>query len=365
MLLAKDETGKTVIASEALSANTGNSFHCIKCKERVVLKNGNIRQRHFAHCSGKSCELAVTSRGSYGESQQHFLAKELFKTFVERKHKIIIRKQCCNCFSEKEDLIDVDDVNVSIEHKIENSIVDISLKYNDGREIAIEVLFSHKTNIRPVPIWYEINACDILDSSYNMEHYFKCQRNNRKCKSPNCKTMKDLAIDLGYLAWNPEHSWEEVAILWKNHSGKIDHDFLSTPISSLNNTEWNKLWTTFAKRKRCLICCSTIYAIYKKPYCSKCYYSRPVLQVDVTPELKTKICEKYSFLRDIPHIRNIDMETTEDDVVDSPIPNNEPLCLGSCGRVLNRLWSSTRPFFFYGHRQICYMCVERKVGLNQ
>jgi hypothetical protein len=324
----------------------------------------------------------MTSRGSYGESQQHLFAKELFKTFVERKHKITIRKQCCNCFSERDDFIDVDDVNVILEHKIDDSVVDVALQYGDGREIAIEVLFSHKTNVRPVLTWYEISADDILESRGNMQHFFQCKRNDRKCKSPNCKTMKELAIDLGYLAWNPEHSWEEVAILWKNHSGMITQEFLSTPISSLNKTEWNKLWTLFARRNRCLICCKPMSVIYKKPYCSTCYYERPEIQVAVTPELKTKICEKYSFLRDVPHVSNKDMGiyndrrverlgiTAEDEaracIIEAMLTEDKdkddgPSCLGGCNRVLD---FRSRPFFFYGHRQMCYMCVERKVGIN-
>jgi hypothetical protein len=343
MWTAINDKGETILISEA---NTKTPYSCPSCKERLIVRHGEKNAKHFSHLSDTSCVLNHSH--SKGETVAHLHGKELFKMFLERKHQISIIKHCSRCFQEKTDVLSTDDVDVSCEQRLDGGgIADLLLSYKDGRKVIVEIFTSHKTENRE-GTWYEISADDVIKSKHLNNHSFHCTRKDRRC-SLNCLSMKDLAIKLGYLSGDLGRSFEEVKLLWKDNM--VSYSWKLYPESFLDPDSWK----TFETRQRCIVCCKRCDISFRKPYCHNCYvrvfYGRMAVYSELpSPELKKRILDKYSFLKAVPHVNRPEDIATIDDI---------PKCIGGCGRKLDGTWTSSCPFFFYGYRQICYICVSR------
>ena len=67
MIIACDSNKKYVRADEA---NKRNNYFCPGCHEKVILKNGEVKQKHFSHCAGAACVTFTEN-----ESMQHLSGK--------------------------------------------------------------------------------------------------------------------------------------------------------------------------------------------------------------------------------------------------------------------------------------------------
>ncbi|QEA59403.1 competence protein [Leuconostoc koreense] len=67
MIIACDSNKKYVRADEA---NKSNDYFCPGCHEKVILKSGEVKQKHFSHCSGTACVTFTEN-----ESVQHLAGK--------------------------------------------------------------------------------------------------------------------------------------------------------------------------------------------------------------------------------------------------------------------------------------------------
>lgn len=79
MFIAQFE--KTLI--EATNAKKGLYYFCPSCKQRVILKSGEIKLKHFAHLSNSECKTF-----SENESKDHLLQKINIANFLKMNHEV-------------------------------------------------------------------------------------------------------------------------------------------------------------------------------------------------------------------------------------------------------------------------------------
>ena len=339
---ARNIQGNSILISEAEKCSI---YFCTHCNKELIVKNGLERVKHFSHKVNSSCVLNGVN-SSNRESFEHLQAKELLKLYLERKHQIRIIKECSVCFSKKMDTLDTNNARVVLEYRLDDKkVADVTIIYENGMMVVLEILKTHMTSSRNVP-WYEIRADDIIDNHRDEDtmHTFRCTRKDRRCKGKMCLTMKELALRLGFLGVYPVHSFEELRPLWKDK--KVNYKW-TTKTQRKENKE---IWEEFLRREKCLICCKKEETSFGKPYCYKCYRTvrEDVIEyIEDTPnEMKEYLITKYSFLFDIKKI--------SDDTTNTCV---------KCNTELDSKWMSRCPLFFYGPRSICYICVDKIVGL--
>lgn len=178
MLGAINKEGKYVLPEQAiLLLNTKekeNFYSCPTCKEKVILKNGEIKRPYFSHLPSSKCSYYE------GESLQHQLAKDLLMYFLNNGYIIKLTLKCHYfieklqryCYLPYITVIQKEDNDEMItEYKPISSferydLVIISKKKN-GPTIKhiFEIKHTHATESRPEP-WYEIEASQILSYSH-------------------------------------------------------------------------------------------------------------------------------------------------------------------------------------------------------
>ncbi|MHC5247388.1 competence protein CoiA [Enterococcus sp. LJL90] len=74
MYIAKNSRGVLVnlLQIEKNQPLVKENYYCPACQQKLILKAGNIKQRHFAHCAKKACESF-----SEGETAEHLAGKAL------------------------------------------------------------------------------------------------------------------------------------------------------------------------------------------------------------------------------------------------------------------------------------------------
>ncbi|MHA8138142.1 competence protein CoiA [Lactobacillaceae bacterium Scapto_B20] len=76
MLVAYDLNHQMIMAKDA---NKVQKLFCCACRERVILRTGNLRMAHFAHQKGSNCKSF-----SEGETSEHLLGKQqLYNFFMD------------------------------------------------------------------------------------------------------------------------------------------------------------------------------------------------------------------------------------------------------------------------------------------
>lgn len=150
-------------------ANKIDKYDCPVCHEELILRQGKIRTRHFAHYKRDD---PCNYYSNPSESQIHNDAKMLLKTLLENKTMINIIQTCDKCH-EKEEYEIGDTSHISIEYRFEyngTKIADVA--YTDHNQIVclFEIYNTHKTEDknRPEP-WYEIDASCLINKA-NSSH---------------------------------------------------------------------------------------------------------------------------------------------------------------------------------------------------
>ncbi|WP_265456185.1 competence protein CoiA [Enterococcus sp. HY326] len=74
MYVAKNSRGVLVnlLQIEKSQPLIKETYYCPACRQKLILKAGNVKQRHFAHCAKKTCESF-----SEGETAEHLAGKAL------------------------------------------------------------------------------------------------------------------------------------------------------------------------------------------------------------------------------------------------------------------------------------------------
>lgn len=181
MLGALDKHGNYITVRDAIR---NEHYDCIGCDERVILKSGEIRKRHFSHYAQTTC----TYYDDPNESQTHKDMK--YKIAQRLKNKDLLQfTLLCNagtCGGEYQmDVIEYKDGDeIIIDYKHDNFIADVAVLNKGEIRYIIEIKqTTTTTNDWPEP-WYAISS-DQEDYS----DYFFCERNDRICKR--CKIQSE------------------------------------------------------------------------------------------------------------------------------------------------------------------------------
>lgn len=172
-------------------ANKHDQYKCPDCDNDLILKQGNIRAHHFAHCKDNT---PCNYYNNPSETQIHKDAKMLMKMILEKKIPLSIVRKCLKCV--KEDEYEIPEITESssiiIEYRFEynNSIKIADVGYTEYKKLfcAFEICCTHKTNNenRPEP-WFEIEALSLI-SIVNKSDLSSLQLNcirKEKCESCN------------------------------------------------------------------------------------------------------------------------------------------------------------------------------------
>ena len=127
MLIAHDKSGKRFYAPDA---ERRPGYICPQCKERVMIKKGDVIVHHFAHYPGSNCVWWEP------ESKLHLDMKLLFKKSLESNPNV---------------------VKVELEYQIGDLFADVYFETNNGRKIAVECQISDRS---------------LSDMNHKTRHYF-------------------------------------------------------------------------------------------------------------------------------------------------------------------------------------------------
>ena len=164
----------------------GNSYKCIECDKKVILKKGKIRIPHFAH-------YAQTNTCHYydhpNEAQIHKDAKMLMAQLLKDKKKILFTWECKLCggyyaFDNDDSTIiykDGDEVFTEYRSKDNKWVADVAIINNNEIRYIIEIKNTHTTiTNRPEP-WFEIDAKKLIEEvNENNEDMNKENEEQRK-----------------------------------------------------------------------------------------------------------------------------------------------------------------------------------------
>jgi predicted RNA-binding Zn-ribbon protein involved in translation (DUF1610 family) len=128
---AEDNNGKIIHIKNAV---TGVDYYCPECKEKFILKKGNIRQHHFSH-NNSSSNCTGTGEGYLHKAFKKMLL-QLLKNNMSNKLPMIIYWKCNIC-------------NMNHNGDILNGIIDVKEEYNlvECRPDIVLVNNKNKVNI--------------------------------------------------------------------------------------------------------------------------------------------------------------------------------------------------------------------------
>lgn len=260
-----------------------DEYTCPDCKEKVILKNGEIKRPHFSHLPQSAHNCDYYER----ESLQHYLAKHLLKYFLDQNFTIKLNlrchnyidalDRCCDLFYtiniKKEDSDTVISEYSSDESKERYDLAIVSRnKYNkDILDIKyiFEIKHTHSIESRPEP-WYEVEASEVLNYS-NLLNVHLVEEMVEFLSSPstfcssltnNTKKIIELNCVRNFIS---EKENEEERIC---HCCRAKDEDWVTRIPKLNNYKNSKN----SKNEKECICCGKekYYPIFSKGYRSVC-----------------------------------------------------------------------------------------------
>ena len=143
-----DANGESVSIERAVR---GVTYRCPECKDKLMVRAGTIRKKHFAHHSNSAC--AYTSGGG-GEGSLHLAAKLSLVEHLSRGEPLHFTRQCSLCKKEYQHQIQrKEGETVKAEHH---------LTY-EGRTIIPDIAL-----LRP--------SCATLESGFRRNGSFPIQR---------------------------------------------------------------------------------------------------------------------------------------------------------------------------------------------
>lgn len=150
------------------TSSKNREYFCIECKEQAMLKEGQIKIRHFSHYPGSSCTFFERK----GESMMHLKMKEVVKLYLEKGGYISVIQNECQKHPKQINLEDGDKVVLEYISPDRTWIADICIvdSSNTPKKI-IEIYHSHKTEVDRPYDWVELSTRDIgrfCDEQFNL-----------------------------------------------------------------------------------------------------------------------------------------------------------------------------------------------------
>jgi hypothetical protein len=186
---AEDNNGKIVHINNALS---GINYYCPECKEKFILKKGNIRQHHFAHNNSSS------SCTGTGEGYLHKTFKKMFldiiKNNLDNKLPMVINWRCNICNMEHNGdmlngITDVKDEYNLIECRPDIALLD----KNSNVPIIIEIVDKHEPEKNVIDYCIKHNIVliriklDTINDLENIENKIRFPTNVAFFNKMNCQ----------------------------------------------------------------------------------------------------------------------------------------------------------------------------------
>ena len=173
---AEDNNGKIIHIKNAV---IGVDYYCPECKEKFILKKGDIRQHHFAH-NNSSSSCTGTGEGYLHKAFKKMLLNIIME-YIKEKKPLEIKYSCFICKQEHNWNILNDVYDAKDEYFMEVCRPDIALFNENGKApIVIEIVDTHepeksvieyyiKNNI--VLIQIKLDSIDDLESIENKIKY--------------------------------------------------------------------------------------------------------------------------------------------------------------------------------------------------
>lgn len=178
-------------------ANREDDHICPDCKRDLILRKGEIRVHHFAHCKSDN-PCTYYSRPS--EAQIHKDAKMLLKTLLDNKTPLKIITNCDPSCPDRKTEYEIPEITetsrIIVEYGFDykgRKVADVA--YLDENEIVciFEIYNTHLTNPenRPEP-WFELDATKFINAVNNGEE-IRCirKRSCEKCELVACSSGAD------------------------------------------------------------------------------------------------------------------------------------------------------------------------------
>ena len=331
---AYDEISNLLIhISQVGKANKDNfALKCPKCKESIILKDGDFNVKHFSH---KPNSEHVYSNS---ESEQHEIAKLLLADFFN-KNPDNLSIQVCKCHMVDDTFDDsLNECKAEIEYKVANGIADIALINSKKEVICIfEIKHTHATRFRK-GTWFEFDANEVIRKLLPNPDEVTLT-DIKPCICPKIP-IKELAVTLGYCSII--NRWDELdrrvtLLCLREKSYEITYSW-DYPDNTYGN-EWRRAWRDFESRQKCIRCERHHIPSRGKPYCISCYKRiqnddvYDVIEKFLPKEPLDEINKLFKWLFTIPRIEDSKYGSCS-------------VCNNSCTYV-----------WYIGPRKICIDCV--------
>ncbi len=135
---AEDNNGKIIHISKALS---GTDYYCPECKEKFILKKGDIRQHHFTH---NHASANCSGEGYLHKTFKKMLFEKIRNCINEKRPMNIIWK-CNFCHTILPVNLLTKNCDVKDEYDMKVCKPDIALLNNKGDvDVVFEIIVTHK-----------------------------------------------------------------------------------------------------------------------------------------------------------------------------------------------------------------------------
>jgi hypothetical protein len=190
---AEDNNGKITHINNALS---GVDYYCPECKEKFILKKGDIRQHHFAH-NNSSSSCTGTGEGYLHKAFKKMLLGNIINN-LSNKSPIIINWKCNICNTEHNGDILIDIMDVKDEYNFVDCRPDIALIHKNGSvPIIIEIVDKHEPEKNVIDYCTKQNIVliriklDSINDLENMENKLKFPSNVVFFNKMNCPVFRN------------------------------------------------------------------------------------------------------------------------------------------------------------------------------
>jgi len=161
---AEDNNGKIIHIKNALP---GVDYYCPGCKEKFILKKGDIRQHHFAH-NNSSSNCIGTGEGYLHKAFKKMLLNVIME-YIKEKKPLEIKWNCYICKQEHNHNILNGVYDAKDEYFMEVCRPDIALFNENGKvPIVIEIIDTHEPE-KSVIEYYMGNNIVLIQIKLNSE----------------------------------------------------------------------------------------------------------------------------------------------------------------------------------------------------
>ena len=179
------------------NASKGESYFCPDCKDALIFKKGNIRQKHFSH---KNISSNCTGEGYLHKTFKKMLL-EYLKYYLNNNMPLAISFKCNICNLEHNGNILYEIIDVKDEYNLETCRPDIALINKNGKvPIIIEIVDKHEPENNVLEICKKYNIIliriklDTINDLENIDNKIKLPSNVIFFNQLDCPKIQEYII---------------------------------------------------------------------------------------------------------------------------------------------------------------------------